>query len=92
MPLSATKNTLRYRRRDEIIRSILDGTTGPGVTKTRIMYNSFLSYPQLVEYLNYLTDHVLLAYDESAKLYKITAKGLKFLDLCTKIEEMVKVK
>jgi predicted transcriptional regulator len=81
---------MRYRRRDEIIRSILDSTTGDGTTKTRIMYSSFLSYPQLVEYLNYLTDHSLIAHDNSAKTYKITAKGIKLLNICNEIEEMVK--
>jgi predicted transcriptional regulator len=81
---------VKYRRRDEIIRSILDSTTGDGSTKTRIMYSSFLSYPQLIEYLSYLIDHSLIVHDNSAKIYRITAKGLKLLNICNEIEEMVK--
>ncbi|HEY7108198.1 MAG TPA: winged helix-turn-helix domain-containing protein [Nitrososphaeraceae archaeon] len=88
MPLK--NNSIKYRRRDEIIRSILDSTTGDGCTKTRIMYSSFLSYPQLIEYLEYLTGHSLIEHDISTKTYKITEKGLKLLNICNEIEEMVK--
>jgi predicted transcriptional regulator len=88
--LPIKNNTVKYRRRDEIIRSILDSTTGDGTTKTRIMYSSFLSYPQLIEYLDYLTGHSLIAHDISTKVYKITPKGLKLLNICNEIEEMVK--
>jgi predicted transcriptional regulator len=40
--------------------------------------------------LSYLIDHSLIAHDNSAKIYRITAKGLKLLNICNEIEEMVK--
>ena len=44
----------KYRNRTEIIASVLEATKGGGASKTRIMFNAYLSYEQLNEYLNEL--------------------------------------
>ena len=84
---------IKYRSRDEILRSILQyASETEEIGKTRIMYHSLLSYPQLNEYLNYLLKNELLHHNIGSNRYKITDKGLKLLNLYTKMEEMVKIK
>jgi predicted transcriptional regulator len=55
-----------HRSRTEIVIRILEivsGSGSDGFTKYKIMYNAFLSYAQLKEYLTVLTDNDLLCYD-----------------------------
>jgi predicted transcriptional regulator len=42
---------------------------GTGVSKTRIMFNAYLSYDQLNEYINELLDKEHLAYDLHTRTY-----------------------
>ena len=49
---------MKYRNRYEIITSILESAK-TGITKTKIMYNAFLSYAQMINYLKYLQEHAL---------------------------------
>jgi predicted transcriptional regulator len=51
----------KYRNRTEIIASVLEAANSTGASKTRIMFNAYLSYEQLNEYLNELLDKELLA-------------------------------
>jgi len=60
-----------------------------GATKTKLMYNAYLSYSQLVEYMKYLQENDLLKYEEGTQLYKPTEKGLKFLNMSNELNEMV---
>lgn len=54
------------------------------------MYTSFLSYRRTAIHLKVLVTERLLEYDDSAKVYRITPNGRKFLDLYTKMAEMLK--
>ena len=84
---------IKYRSRDEILRSILQyASETEEIGKTRIMYHSLLSYLQSNQYLNYLLKNELLHHNIGSNRYKITDKGLKRLNLYTKMEEMVKIK
>ena len=78
----------------EIIGQILlavsdyDGSSssrGGGITKTKIMYKTFLSYSQLKEYLLLLTENGMLQYDETTQTYRVTEKGHKFLKIYNEI-------
>ena len=72
---------IKYRGRDEILRSILQyASETEEIGKTRIMYHSLLSYPQLNEYLNYLLKNELLHHNIGSNRYKITDKGLKSIE------------
>lgn len=71
---------MKYRSRTDIVSNILEAANG-GATKTKIMYNAYLSYAQLKEYLSVLLEKDLLEYVEGERLYKTTAKGTKFLSL-----------
>ena len=69
---------MKYRSRTDICSQILEAANG-GTTKTRIMYNAYLSYAQLKEYLSVLTENGLLEYQEGEHKYKTTEKGLQFM-------------
>jgi predicted transcriptional regulator len=53
------------------------------------MYNVFLSYGQLKEYLALLIQNGLLEYLEGKNSFRTTEKGLKFLKIYEKMEELV---
>jgi predicted transcriptional regulator len=55
------------------------GVAVSGTTKTRIMYQAYLSYNRLTKYLDLLLDIEYLEFDNERKLFKTTAKGLEFL-------------
>jgi predicted transcriptional regulator len=78
---------MKNRSRTEIVSNILDAANG-GATKTKIMYNAFLSYNQLKEYLPVLIENNLI-YLESTQIYKTTEKGLKFLKMHNEIGELL---
>ena len=71
---------MRYRSRTEITAMILD-TANKETTKTKIMYNAYLSYNQLKEFLSILTENNLLEYIEGARTFRTTEKGLNFLKM-----------
>jgi hypothetical protein len=53
------------------------------------MYKVFLSQTQVKEYAKVLTENELLRYDSVTRTFKTTQKGLKFLNLYNKIDELV---
>lgn len=71
---------MKYRSRMDIVADMLQ-VAQDGAIKTRIMYNGFLSFPQLKEYLELLTDSGLLDYSEEKKKYHTTEKGRHFLKI-----------
>lgn len=71
---------MRYRSRMDIVADMLH-VAQDGAIKTRIMYRSFLSFPQLKEYLELMTDSGLLDYSEEERKYRTTNKGRHFLKI-----------
>ena len=71
---------MKYRSRTEITAMILD-TSIKETTKIKIMYNAYLSYNQVKEYISILTENNLIEYIEGARTYKTTEKGLNFLKM-----------
>jgi predicted transcriptional regulator len=57
-------------------------------TKTKIMYNAYLSYNQLKEFLSILTENNLIEYQGTHK-FKTTEKGLNFLKMHNEIGELI---
>ncbi|HEX6280773.1 MAG TPA: winged helix-turn-helix domain-containing protein [Nitrososphaera sp.] len=80
---------MRYRSRTDIISEILDAANG-GATKTKIMYQAFISYSQMKEYLRVLTENNLLNYDLYTQTFKTTEKGLRFLHTYNQMDDMIK--
>ena len=83
---------MRFNRsRNNIINDILEAATRGGIaTKTGIMYKIFLSHAQMKNYLTYLTQHDLIEYDVGAQLYKTTEKGLRFIEVYSQMDGMIK--
>lgn len=78
---------MKYRRRTEITASILQSTI-KGATRSRITYESFLSFAQTNYYLHHLMESRLIKYDKKSNLYTITEKGVKFLHTYSEISEL----
>ncbi len=73
---------MKNRSRTEIVSQILQTAMGSnGARKTQIMYNAFLTYAQLKEYLTILIDKDLLDYDLDTSTFKTSEKGLRFLEI-----------
>jgi predicted transcriptional regulator len=53
------------------------------------MYSAFLSYHQVKEYLTILIDNGLLQHDLGNQKFRITEKGLRFLQLCEQIGDLI---
>ena len=81
---------MNYRSRTEIVAMILNSANG-GATKTKIMYNAFLSYNQLKEYLSLLIENNLLEYLEGTKIFRTTEKGLNLLKIHNEMSELLHI-
>jgi predicted transcriptional regulator len=78
--------------------STINDSGSEGANKTSIMYNAFLSYAQLKEYLSFLLEKGLIdEFPQQIKtsqgnekfFYKITEKGLRLLQISEEIESIV---
>ena len=81
---------MKYRSRTDIFASILESVNnlnGAGITT--IMYKSFLSHYQLKKYMAIMLKNNLVKFHEDEHLYKITEKGVKFLQLFTNINQLI---
>ncbi len=72
----------------EIVATVLR-TAAKGSTKTRIMYDAYLSHSQVGEYLNYLLGSGMLLYDGEEGLYRITDKALRFLNAAHQLNTLL---
>jgi predicted transcriptional regulator len=80
---------MKNRSRHDIASVILESAAiGSGVTKTKVMYSAFLSYAQLKEYLAILQEKGLIEYQEVEGTYITTEKGLNFLQISNKMNEL----
>ena len=79
-----------HRSRDDIICQILQHAYRGGATKTELFYKVFVNYGQLKEYLTILTIRDLLSYDEETQRFRLTKKGLAFLEAYSEIDQMLK--
>ena len=82
---------MKYRSRSEIIALLLNAANGGGATKTKLMYSAFISFNQLREYLSLLVENGLIQYEEGTRTYRTTEKGIRFLHLQNKIDEVAPI-
>lgn len=82
--------------RTEIVSRILeaaigyeDGDDSEGTTLTKLMYKVFLSHEQLKEYLILLIENGLLHYDTAMCKFKITEKGLRFVEIYNNVNDVM---
>lgn len=81
---------MKNRGRTEIVATMLEAANGRA-TKTKIMYNAFLSYNQLKDYLSILIENSLIEYIEGTKTYRTTEKGINFLKMNNEIGELFQI-
>lgn len=80
---------MKYRSRNDIIQSILVSAKEiQGVTKTRIMFEAYLSFAQLKGYLSIVIENGLVEHDPETNRYRTTAKGTKMLEVYEKVNEL----
>lgn len=73
----------------DIAAAILEIALAPS-KKTRIMYNAFLSFPQLKEYLGLLTESGLLEHSKEENEYHTTETGKRFLKMYKEIGGLIR--
>ena len=71
---------MKRRNETEITALILGAVYKPGVNRTRIMYEAFLSFHQIKDYLSVLTKKGLIEYQRGDMTYRITDKGKDILE------------
>ena len=82
---------MKYRSNIEVLGQILQvANSDSNATKTKIMYQAFLSYNQLEEHLSFLIRKGLLNYDVNTRTFRITEKGIQFLEAYNLLEDMIK--
>jgi predicted transcriptional regulator len=83
---------MAYRSREEIFASIL-GTSGSGagITRSKIMFGSYLTYAQVLEYSKMLIERGLLEYDPINRTFKTTSSGFTFIQLHNEMNQMIKI-
>ena len=81
---------MTIRSRIEIISQILENANGGVTSKIKIMYKANLSYAQLKDYLMTLSDKDLISYDLDTRTFKTTEKGLRFLKIYNKLDDVMR--
>ena len=83
---------MKNRDRFEILSLILQVANGGGnnTTRTRIMNMTLLGYKQMKEHLAFLTERDLLYYDTDIGTFKTTETGMRFLQIYSRMEDMIK--
>ena len=83
---------MTYRSREEIFASILSTAgSGAGITRSKIMFGSYLTYAQVVEYTKMLILRGLLEYDAINRIFKTTPSGFTFIQLHNEITQLIKI-
>jgi predicted transcriptional regulator len=87
---SIIEAAMKNRTHHDILAKVLEtAKSTDGTTKTRIMYGAYLSSNQIKEYMAYCQGHGLVSYDAKKRVYKTTVKGVRLLELFTKMYEIV---
>ncbi|HEY7696096.1 MAG TPA: winged helix-turn-helix domain-containing protein [Nitrososphaeraceae archaeon] len=83
---------MAYRTREEIFASILDvAGSGAGITRSKIMFGSYLTYAQVVEYSKILIQRGLLEFDPINRTYKTSPSGFTYIQLQNELNQLVKI-
>jgi predicted transcriptional regulator len=83
---------MAYRSREEIFASILSTAgSGAGITRSKIMFGSYLTYAQVVEYSKLLIERGLLEYDPINRTFRTTSSGFTFIQLHNEMNQMIKI-
>ena len=88
--IATTQRYTKNRSKLDIIAAILNVVNAREASKTRIMYGAYLSYKQIREYMPTLLDsNLVTTTNDGQSLYRIRERGLRFLELYGKVNEMI---
>jgi len=79
---------MKYRDRNEIAAQILETANGSGARLSKIMYEGYLSYAVTKEYLGLLIEKGLIEYVDGERIFKTTEKGMNFLCIHNRVQEL----
>jgi predicted transcriptional regulator len=77
--ITSKRSYKKHRSKEEIVANILKAARN-NATKTKIMRRCYISYNLLQKYLNYATVSGLLFHDHRSNEYRLTSKGIQYLD------------
>lgn len=84
---------MKNRSRTDIIAVILKvANSNGGALQARIMYEAYLSWAQLKEYLSLMLKYELVKYQEIGRTFIITEKGIHFLKIHNELNELIATK
>jgi predicted transcriptional regulator len=84
---------LKSRDREEILASVLmTSGSGGGARITKIMFSSFLTHTQVLEYSKLLIGRGFLEYDRINKTFKTTPSGFEFLHLYEEMSQIISIR
>ncbi|HZA06127.1 MAG TPA: DUF4364 family protein [Nitrososphaeraceae archaeon] len=80
---------MKHRTEEEIAALILEAVVNTNkATQTIIMYKAYLSYAQLKRFLSSLLKKGLIGYAKEDRLYTITEKGMRFLQVYNQLNQL----
>jgi predicted transcriptional regulator len=79
---------MKYRDRNEIAAQILEIANGNGVRLSKILYEGYLSHTVTKEYLGLLIEKGLIEYVDGERIFKTTEKGMNFLCIHNRVQEL----
>ena len=84
---------MTYRSKTDIIAVILKtASINGGAVKSKIMYECFLTWAQVQEYLSLLLKNDLIKYQERGRTFIITEKGIRFLNIHNDLNKLMTAK
>ncbi len=83
---------MENRNSIDIASHVLEAANG-GASKTKIMYRELLSYNQMKQYVNFLSEKGLLTYDNhqlrQTPMFKTSEEGLRFLQTYNRLDNLL---
>jgi predicted transcriptional regulator len=80
---------LKHRSKEEISALILEAIVRTNrATQTIIMYKAYLTHAQLKQFLSSLVEKGLIEYQREDRLYRVTEKGIYFLQVYNQLSQM----
>ncbi len=80
---------MKHRSKEEIAALVLEAIVNTHrPTQTMIMYKAYLTHVQLKEFLASLTEKGLIEYNKLERIYTITEKGMRFLEVYNQFNQL----
>jgi predicted transcriptional regulator len=78
---------MKYKSRTDIVATILESASNIPISKTRLMYMSYLSHEKMTSFAAMLIQNDLLSFDNPRRLFETTLKGQRYLELYDGIQQ-----